>query len=199
VAVGVFEDFADVARLVEDLAVVEAERAEAGASVRLVALHVGRLLGDRAVVGEAVGLDHEPKLGPVEVDAEATEANLTAGRREAGGAGDRQEAALESGLRATERLCVEDSLQAPDPGARRLAVEGGPQSVGRDQSEMVSLVDGIFDFFGVVEASGEIDDDRQRIGNWYPLNESPRSDDRAPVQSDPRPPADHAARHRNVD
>jgi hypothetical protein len=97
---GVFEDFADVGGAVEDLRVGEAQRAEAGAGMGLIAADVYRLLGGRAVVGEAVGLDNEAKLWPVEVNPVAVQPCLGAWLGQTGGAGDGQEAPLEL------RLCL---------------------------------------------------------------------------------------------
>jgi hypothetical protein len=60
-----------VVRLVPDLRVGEPQRREAGGDVRLVSEAVSSLLGGGAVVTQAVGLDYEPDVGPVEVDLEA--------------------------------------------------------------------------------------------------------------------------------
>ncbi len=49
----------------------EAQRGKARGAVALVAQPVARLLGGGAVVAQAVRLDDEPKLWPVEVDFEA--------------------------------------------------------------------------------------------------------------------------------
>ena len=79
------EHCADVVGPVEDLGVGEAQGAEAGPRVGLVATEVDRLLGGGPVMAEAVGLDDEAEVGPEEVDAVAAEAALRrraeAGRR----------------------------------------------------------------------------------------------------------------------
>jgi hypothetical protein len=54
--------------LVFDLAVGEAQLRQADGGVGVVAAAVGRLLGRRAVIAQAVGLDHQPEHRPVEVD-----------------------------------------------------------------------------------------------------------------------------------
>ena len=54
---------ADVCRVIADLAVREAHRAEAGREVSVVANPVSRLLGGGAVVGEPIGFHHHPLDG----------------------------------------------------------------------------------------------------------------------------------------
>ena len=71
----------DVTGLVADLEVGEAQRGQPGGGVSLVAPPVAHLLGDRAVVAQAVGLDHESKLGPVEVDLETVQPGAGVGQR----------------------------------------------------------------------------------------------------------------------
>ena len=75
-AEGVGEDRLDVGGSTEDLGVGEAQGAQAGADVVLVAADVRGLLGRGAVVAEAVGLDHQAEFRPEEVDAIAAEAFL---------------------------------------------------------------------------------------------------------------------------
>ena len=181
VADGVFEDLADVGGLVEDLGVAEAQRAQAAAGVGLVAPHVDRLVGGGAVVGEAVGLDDEAERGPVEVDAVAAEVGLGGRRGQAGGAGDRQEAALERGLGAAEGLGGEDAAQAATARAPGLGVEERRQAVGGDEPEPVGLVDRVFDAVGR-EAGGEVDEDRDRVVDGdRALEEAGRFEARAAV------------------
>src|SRR3954447_5083316 len=66
----------DMRRLVPDLGVCEPERDETGCGVDLVAQPVARLLGGRAVVAEAIRLDDQAQVGPVEVDLEAVHIHL---------------------------------------------------------------------------------------------------------------------------
>lgn len=64
---------ADVAGFVANLVVREAERGHAGERVLAVSASVAFLGRRRAVVAEAVGLDHEAELWPEEVDFEAVD------------------------------------------------------------------------------------------------------------------------------
>lgn len=113
----------------------------------MVARDVDRLLGGGAVIGEAVGLDHQPEFGPEEIDQVPAKALLRARLGKTGGDGDREEAALELGLRPAERLRVEQAAR-PGTAGRRDGVEGDSQPVGCDQAKMVGLVDRVFDRFG---------------------------------------------------
>jgi hypothetical protein len=57
-------------RLVAHVLMGKAKLGKAGGGVGLVAEPVPRLLSGRAVIAQAVGLDDEPKVRPVEVDFE---------------------------------------------------------------------------------------------------------------------------------
>ncbi len=65
---GFAKDVDDVAPIVRDLPVREAQADESGGRQDLIAAPVACLLGRRAVVAEAVGLDDQAELRPVEVD-----------------------------------------------------------------------------------------------------------------------------------
>ncbi len=198
VADSVCKHFAHVPGLAEDLRVVEAERAKAGASMSLVAFQVGRLSRDGAVVGEAVGLDDEAELGPVKVDAVAAEAMLAGRPGKAGGEGDRQEAALERSLGAAEGLRVEEAAEAASaqPGDW---VEEVAKAIGRDEPEMVGRVDRVFEPFVVIEAGGEVDEDRERVADGDAADEVRRSEAIPAMQADLAAAMEHAARHRDLD
>ena len=71
------------------------ERRQSGGGVRLVAQAVPGLLGRRAMVSQAVGLDDQPEIGPVEIDLVAVESLLRLGSRKTGLADYREEEALE--------------------------------------------------------------------------------------------------------
>jgi hypothetical protein len=73
VAERVEEHLADLVGTVENLGVGEAQAAQAGPRVGLVAAEVDRLLGGGAVMAEAVGLDDETESGPEEIDPIAPE------------------------------------------------------------------------------------------------------------------------------
>ena len=116
----------------------EAQRGEARRGVRLIAAPVTRLLRGRAVVAQAVGLDHEAEVRPVEVDAEAVEPLLGQRRRQARPPGDREKAALELRVGQGEGVAVEQLAQgggATRPGERRA------QALRIDEVEPVGLVD----------------------------------------------------------
>jgi hypothetical protein len=76
----------------------EAQRAHAGEDVGAVALGVARLRGRGAVIAQAVGLDDQPEVGPVEVDLPAVDDLFGERRREAGVRGDRAEVDLQVGV-----------------------------------------------------------------------------------------------------
>jgi len=69
---------------------------------------VAGLLRRCAVVTQAVGLDHQPEIRPVEVDAVAVHTGLRTRSRQARGSGNRYEAALESGVGEGESAPVEE-------------------------------------------------------------------------------------------
>ena len=96
----------NVTRLEAHLRAREAKRRESSGGVRLVPQAVPRLLGRRAVIAQAIGLDHQAEVGPVEVDLEAIDA---AGLRlrESGPPGEWQEASLELRVGEHERPPVE--------------------------------------------------------------------------------------------
>ena len=81
-------------RLEHDLGMSEPQRRQAGSGVRLIANTVSRLLCGRAVVAQAVGLDHQPKFRPVEVDLESVQVAAGLGERQASPPGEWQEAPL---------------------------------------------------------------------------------------------------------
>ncbi len=131
-----------MARLVRDLVVREAQRRQARGDAPVVARTVGRLLHGRAVVAQAVALDDEPELRPVEVDPVRPEVALRARLREAGAARDRDEEALELGVGEDEGGRVEDGAQGADAGATLLVGERGTQRRLLDEVAAVRRVDG---------------------------------------------------------
>ena len=113
----------------------------AGGGVVLVAFAVLGLLGGGAVVGEAVGLDHEVEVGEVEVDFVAGDVDRGARERQARLAGERDEDALELGAGVAEGAPVEDLPQPRDPRLAGVIVERLAQIVGADEPQPVRLVD----------------------------------------------------------
>src|SRR5437899_599166 len=107
----------------------------------LVAEAVSGLLCGRAVVAEAVGLDDQPEVRPVEVDLEAVHPRLRLWLWEAGPACDGEEDALELGGCKDEGEAVEElaqRLRSHSPGP---LIEGRRQRFGVDEVELVRLVD----------------------------------------------------------
>ena len=111
----------------------EAKDCQARRRVGLVAQGVASLLGGRPVVTQAVCLDDEVEVGPVEIDAEAVDTGLGQGKGQTGAAGDWQEAALELGIGVGEGQAIQ---KAANGGHSRLAViarERGAKPFGVDQ------------------------------------------------------------------
>jgi hypothetical protein len=176
----------------------EAQGAQAGPCVGLVAAEIHRLLGRGPVVAEAVGLDHEAEVGPEEVDPVAAESTLRVWHRQAGVADDREEATLERVRRPTEGLRVKDPFQPTDPGTLRLFVKRRTEPMGADQVEPVRLVDGIFDLV-VGQASREVDQDRDRVSHRDALDDSRHPELGSAVQTDPGEAVQSGVRHRHLD
>lgn len=137
----------------------------------LVPADVDRLLGGGAVVGEAVGLDHQTELGPVEVDSVAVHPGLGAGLGQPGSPGNGQEAALELRLRLAEGLVVEQLPQTAEAWATELFVDRGAEAVGWHETEAVRLINRVFDRFRW-EDGGEVDQDRDRVTDGNPGDEA---------------------------
>lgn len=100
-----------MAGLEDDLSPRESQAGDARGGVCLVPAPVPGLLGRRAMVSEAVRLDHEGEIGPVEVDLEASHVLPGLGSREPCSERDRQEAPLEVGVGERERTAVEHLTQ----------------------------------------------------------------------------------------
>ena len=110
-------------RLEPDLPVREAKAGQARRRQRLIAHTVLGLLRGRAVITQAVGLDDEAQVRPIEVDPEATDVGLCAGFGETGTACDGQEVALELRVGESEGPAIE--------GLRRTATPGRNANVSR--------------------------------------------------------------------
>jgi hypothetical protein len=189
---GVSEDGDDVLGAMEDVGVGEAQGAEACTQVRVVAPDVRGLRRGGAMVAQAVGLDHEAVLGPEEIDAVAAEAPLALGQGQAGGTDDLAELALQRALRATVRLGVEQGAQPGDTWALGVAAQGGPQCVRLRQAEPVGLVHRLFDFVRR-QFGGEVDEDRDRIGEGDSPDIARRPEVDSAMQADLAPPAEGSA------
>ena len=85
----------DVRGLEAHLPVGETERRQAGGDVGLVSHAIALLLSGRTVISQAVGLDDEAQIRPVEVDLEAVQPDPGLRQPQARPPGDPQEEALE--------------------------------------------------------------------------------------------------------
>lgn len=131
----------DLVRLEPHLGVREAQGREAGARVSLIAATVHGLLRGRAVIAEAVGLDDEAEIGPVEVHSEAVEADLGLRWWEAGSPSDGDEAALELRVSEEQGGTIEAAAEGRKARPSRHAAQRRPQGLRVDQFELVGFVD----------------------------------------------------------
>jgi hypothetical protein len=75
------------------------------------------------VIAPAVGLDHEAKAGPEEVDLEAVDHLLRERSGKTGLRGDRAEENFELGIGEPKGLAVEQDAERANPGLARARVE----------------------------------------------------------------------------
>src|SRR3982751_979211 len=129
----------DVLRLVGHLDVGEAQRSEAGRDVGLVTPPVARLLRRGAVIAQAVGLDDQAQVGPVEVDAEAVHSCLRLRLWQARALDNREEAPLEGGLRQRETAAIEEAFDRRGAPAAVHLLDRLAQSLRIDQVEPIRL------------------------------------------------------------
>jgi hypothetical protein len=126
------EDSFHVPRLMADLRMGKSDRHEPGRAVVVVADRVTGLLDSGSVVAQAVGLDHQPQIGPEEVDSVAVHVGLGPGLWQAGAPGDRQEQALQLGVGEGEGGRVEDLAEERNAGLALEVIQGVPEgSQGR--------------------------------------------------------------------
>ncbi len=107
----------------------------------MIASAIGGLLGRSAVIAEAVRLDHESQLGPVEVDAEPVELLLGQRNGQSSPADQTQEASLELGVGEGERAAVEDLAERGRAPHTRSLLDDLPKPLRINQSEGVCLID----------------------------------------------------------
>jgi hypothetical protein len=109
--------------------------------VRLVPDAVAGLLGRRSVEAQAVRLDDQAQLGPVEVDLESVDphAGLRLGKSEV--ANNAKEAAFELRVSEREGPALENRPQSPHARLARRLVEARPERFGIAQAELVRFVD----------------------------------------------------------
>lgn len=94
------------------------------------------------MVAEAIGLDDQAEIGPVEVDFDAGDDLFAQGLRKAGRSGDGTEKDLQVGIREEKGVPVEKPAQATHAGLPGKAGEAFPQFLSVDQVALVGLVDG---------------------------------------------------------
>jgi hypothetical protein len=122
------------------------------------------LLGRRPVEAQAVGLDDQAEIGPVEVDLEAVQPHARLWLRQPEVAHDPEEAALEFRVGQRERPAVENLSKGPDPGLARSVVQGFPKRLRIAEIALVGLVDRRLERFGL-EPWRDVDDGPERAGN----------------------------------
>ena len=97
----------------DDLTVGEAKRRQTGARMCVVAPLVFGLLEGSAVVAQAVGLDHEAEVGPVEVDPVSIQLGLCQWDRQARFEDELEKEPLELGGGERDGRPVEQPAQSP--------------------------------------------------------------------------------------
>ena len=97
------------------------------------------------MVAQAVGLDHQSKVGPVEVDFEAVDHLLGERERKPGLHRDRPEENLEVGVGEAEGALVQQAGKAAALLVPRRGFRVLPQSFRVDEVPLVRLVDGPLD------------------------------------------------------
>jgi hypothetical protein len=117
----------------------EAQRCQPRGGVRLVSHPVGSLLRRSAVISQAVRLDDQTQLGPVEVDSEPVHDALGLWHGKAGSARDWQEAALELGVGEDEGAAVKGLAEGRHASLPAQITEGCPQGLRIDQAARISL------------------------------------------------------------
>jgi hypothetical protein len=147
---------------VGDLVVGEPQRGQARRHVGLIAAPVTRLLGGRAVVAQAVGLDDEAEVRPEEVDPEAVEPLLCEGRGQTRPPGDGEKAALELRVGEGEGVAVEEVAK----GGSATAGKRRPQPLRIDEVEPVGCVDHGLEL-ALRQEAGEIEQRPDRAGHRY--------------------------------
>jgi len=178
--------------------VSEAKRREARSGVGLVANAVAGLLGRGAVVAQAVGLDDQAEIGPEEVDAKAADDLAGKRERQAGGAREGEEPALELGVGEREGGCVEQVAQHTDARRSREALERPAQRPRRDQSELVGFVHGALELPGL-QPRRQLDERARRRGHLHPGARGDSAGPRAPMDAHAGPLTPNLARDRDLD
>jgi hypothetical protein len=131
--------------------------------VDLVAAGVAGLGRGGAVVAEAVGLDDEAEVGPVEVDLEIVDDLFGERRREPGVGSERPEEEFEFVVGEAEGMAVEEIAQRAHARLPRALIERGAQRLRIDPVALVGLVDGALEFaWG--HLGGDIDQRLDRPG-----------------------------------
>lgn len=154
-------------RFVLDLVVGEAKRSHPGDCVGAVAFRVSRLGCGRAVVPEAVGLNDQAELGPVEVDLPPVDELFAERGRQPRSGGDRPEEDLEIRVGEPERPSVEDVSEQAHAWLTRILYEKRPQGFRVNQVALVGFVDRPLDPDGT-EFAGEVDQVRTGVVTGTP-------------------------------
>ncbi len=147
----------DLTGFVSHLPVREPETCQPRRGMGLIPAAIARLLDGSAVVGEAVGLDDQTQIAPVEVDDEPIQADAGLRLGQARAPRDREEPALQLRFGQYERVAVEEVAEHLDPALPRPRGELGSELIGADQVQLVGLVDGALEA-GEVQFDGEVDE-----------------------------------------
>src|SRR5215218_7601148 len=127
------------------------------------------LLTRRAVVPEAVGLDDEIELRPMEINEVAVDPLASSRWRQAGVPDETQEAPLELGIGELEGPSVENLAKQGHAVDARVLVNRFPKRFRVDQGELVCLVHCCFERT-VLEDRGEVNQGPGRGGDRDPVS-----------------------------
>ena len=152
-------------RLVANLLVSEAQRRVAGGEMFLIATTVAGLLRRRAVMAQPIGLDHEPQVGPEEVDPKAVEMLASERHGEPRPRRKRQKESLQFRVGEPKRAPVE---QLPQPGnapATPIALKPGTQILRINQIKPIRIVHRPLQT-RAIKSAGDVNQSEDRIRHW---------------------------------
>lgn len=134
----------------------------------LVADPVSGLRRGRAVIAQAVGLDDEAEVGPVEVDLEAVDDLFGERGRQAGRGGERAEKDLQVRVREAEGFGGQQRSEGADSRFPPLVLERVSQFRGVDQVALIGFVHGALQR-PRCQAGGEIEQGAHDRGGRDPV------------------------------
>jgi hypothetical protein len=176
----------------------------------LVASAISSLLRRRAVVTQAVGLDHKPQVRPEKVNTEAIEMFARERHRQPRLRRERQKESLKLRVGKAERTPVEQLTQPSNAPSPLIPLEPDAKLIWIDEIEPIRLVHRPLNL-GFTEPppapataeSREINESQNRFGHWDPSTpgEVPVLQPGASVSAHSRhlPPSPGRARNRNFE